>query len=268
MDWTKLVEGALVDLGGKSVCVPGAKLHGQVSRLGFQQGEDFSAYLRSQGLTFSQFLDRFKPRLLINRRPGADILVGFQGAVLPAGGHTRSKSDSFLRDDVYAAFTRVSAIPFVYVAKVDRFTTDPGDEEETVGVPGVTLESLLAQRKAFANSIGDEDSRQRLIESVERSPTPLISFQRTLSALGLHRGWHDFKYQDVKSRIRKWAEEAGVTPSESWFTQSADAQSIETPQKILSELARHMSDEEIRNIAIPFRAVEEFYRALPRKQSS
>jgi hypothetical protein len=262
--WVELVEEVLTDLGGRTTCVPGAKLHTEVSKIGFRKSEDFGEYLRAQAVTFSQFLER-NPKLTVHRRPGADVLVGFDGAILPV--RTRGARDyTVLREDVYSAFTRISPNPYVYVPTTDLFTTQPGEAIDPVDVPAITLDDLLVQRKEFAKSLESEEARDGLTRSIERSPTPLISFQRTVNALGISRQWHDFKYRDVKASIEKWATEKGVAVSQGWFSQQSDIPPIESPQTILSELARHMTDEEIRSIAIPFRAVEELYRALPRRQ--
>jgi hypothetical protein len=270
-DWTAFVEQVLTDLGGQTVCIPGAKLHVEVSKRALRQGDDFGEYLRSKGVTFAQFLGLDR-RIVVHRRLGSDILVGFDGAALPtrpgAARATGFREYSVFRDDAYAAFTRVSHVPYVYIPVVDQFTTGPGDARDRVEVPPVTLDDLLEQRRAFAKSLDDEDARDKLIQAIERSANPLATFHLTLGGLRLARHWHDFNYKAIRDKILTWAEEKGVEVSPAWFSERPEGRTVETPQQVLSELARHMTDEEIRSIAIPFRAVEEMYRALPRRQES
>ena len=267
-DWVSLVEEALNDLGGRNVCVPGAQLHSEVSKRVSKEGTDFGADLRGQGITFRQYLERFES-LTVHVRPGADMLVGFHGASLPtqperpAGG---PREFLRIRDDVYSAFTRISPTPFVYVHNVDRFTTEPGDEADTVQVPPVTLEGLVGHRRAFVTSVEDDQASDELKRSIERSANPLADFQRTVIALRLSRRWHDFSYRAVRSEIEAWAKESGLEVPEAWFSPLAQAQPPGTPLDVLVVLGRHMTEEEIRGLAVPFRAVEELYRALARKR--
>ena len=57
-EWGSLVEQALHNLGADKICVPGAKLHAEVRRLGVP--DDFGAYLGLRGLSFRQFLEEIK----------------------------------------------------------------------------------------------------------------------------------------------------------------------------------------------------------------
>lgn len=271
VDWSVLVEEVLTDLGGRDLCVPGAKLHTEVSKRGLRQGDDFGQYLRNKGMTFAEFL-QLDRRLAVHKFRGTDILVGFDGAVVPtrpgAARTARFREYSTFRDDIYSAFTRVSPVPYVYVRSTDQFTTEPGEAGDGVGVPPVALENLLEQRRAFAKSLDENDVRDKLVQALEWSSNPLASFHWTVGELRLQRHWHDFNYKAILEKIHNWAETNGVAVSPAWFSERPEGRTAETPQQVLYELARHMTDEEIRSIAVPFRAVEEMYRALPRRQES
>jgi len=260
-DWQELIEQVLRDLGGEKVCVPGAKLHTEVSRRAYKEGRDFGTYLAENNQRFAEFLET-NDRIRLHRRRGADVLVGFDGAILPAQGPPAEYP--VFRDDVYKAFTRITSMPYVYSRSADAFITDPGSATDVVEVPPVTLEQLLQQRREFAQSITDAQAAQRLMDAIERSPNPLATFQRSLGELGLLRRWHESNYAAIRERVNAWAQENSVEVSDAWFAQRA--QPAESPQEILAELSRHLTDEEVRQMAIPFRAVEEFYRALPRKR--
>lgn len=269
--WTELVEEALRELGGQEVYVPGAKLHAEVTNLGLKERrESFKEYLDTEGISFRQFLQKMA-QVRVDVQPGTDMLVGLPGADMPkAAEHRarrRARGGPMLRDDIYAAFTRVSQRPYVYVPSTDEFTTDPGDAPDQVSVPPVSLEALLGDRQQFAKSLED-DAERELMSAVKYSANPLAAFHWKAGELALLPRWHAFNYELIQNRVKAWADENGLMASESWFTPRRPGDLIDDPQRILAEVARHMRDEEIRELAIPFRAVEEMYRALSRKQGS
>ena len=58
-----------------------------------------------------------------------------------------------LRSDVFQAFTRISKVPFVYLPGSDRFVTSDKAKGPAIEVDRVGLESLIASRRAFAESL-------------------------------------------------------------------------------------------------------------------
>ena len=199
------------------------------------------------------------------------MLVGFDGAVLPAWereGRTRAGDYLRLRQDVYAAFTRISSEPYSYVKSRDEFTTEEGEATDSVQVPSVTLDDLLEHRRSFASSIEDEDTKGHLLEAVEFSANPLANFHRVLVKHGLLRHWHDFNYKLIRQKVTEWAGAEHIEVAHEWFAPPEGVQPVEGPQQVLSELSRYLTDDEIRGLSIPFRAVEEMYRALPRRRDS
>ena len=262
IDWMKLVEQTLSDLGGRSVHVPGAKLHTAVSKTALIQGEDFGRYLMGEDKSFGEFLEGMS-ELTVHKRRGTDMLVGFSGATLPAlerESRGRPRDNLRLRQDVYAASTRISSEPYVYIRNRDEFTAEQGDATDFVKLPPVTLDELLDQRRTFSKSLEDEHASERLIRAIEFSANPLAHFHRELVQLGLLRQWHKLIYD----RVTAWAGANDVEISQDWFAPRPETQPIDTPQQILSELARHLTDDEVRGLLIPFRAVEEIYKAIPR----
>jgi hypothetical protein len=133
-----------------------------------------------------------------------------------------------------------------------------------VEIPSATLEELIAERRAFAEGVRDAEQQTRLATAIERSPNPLADFRRAVSELGLGRSWYTFKLQRLREKLERWAKNNDLEVRPSWFAQRA--QQIDAPQDVLAQLARHMTDEEIRSLMVPFRAVEGLYRAAGRRQ--
>ena len=270
IEWARLIEDTLGELDGRSVCVPGAKLHTEVSKAALRKTEDFSQYLRDEGKSFADFLAGI-PGISLHKRRGTDMLVGFDGAALPAPereGRARPREYLHLRQDVYAAFTRISSEPYLYIRNSDEFTTEEAEAADSVQVPSVTLDDLLEHRRSFANSVEDEDKRDHLLKAVGFSSNPRANFHRTLIELGLLRHWYEFNYKLIRQKVTEWAGANNIEIPQEWFAPREGVQPVDSPQQTLSELARYLSDDEIRGLSIPFRAVEEMYRALPRRRES
>lgn len=270
IDWDRLADDTLGELGGRSVCVPGAKLHTEMSKAALRKDEDFSQYLKDDGKSFADFLAGI-PGISLHKRRGTDMLVGFDGAALPAlerEGRTRAGDYLRLRQDVYAAFTRISSEPCFYIKSRDEFTAEEGDATSSVQVPPVTLDDLLEHRQSFANSLEDEDTKRDLLKAVEFSANPLANFHRVLAEHGLLRHWYDFNYKLIRQKATEWAAANNIEVAQEWFAPREGVQPVDSLQQVLSELARYLTDDEIRGLSIPFRAVEEMYRALPRRRES
>ncbi len=262
MDWLAVIRQALTKLGGNRIAVPGAKLRSEAEKLA---GESLGPYLESRGETFSQLLAQI-PEIAQYKRRGTDMAVGFEGAAVPippVSSDARAQ-EAPLRPDVYAALTQVSPHPYVHIPSGDEFTNDPRDDPDAVELPGTTLEELIAERRAFAEGIQEAEQQTRLITAIERSPNALAYFRRAVSELRLGRSWYVFKLQRLREKLERWAKESNLEVRPSWFAQRAEPG--DAPQDVLAHLARYMTDEEIRSLMLPFRAVEAFYRAAGKRQ--
>lgn len=263
-DWASLVERALRELNGDSVCVPGAKLHTRVRHLGAP--EDFVQYLQSLGKSFRQFLEgiRDEKALDIHVLGATDMLVGFRGASLPEQ-EKRPPLPRF-RADIYEAFTRISPGHYRYVEAEDVFKFSPDGIEGSIDVPPITLGRLIERRSDYVDQIEDPATREYLAEALRFSANPLADFYRRLVERRLVASWHQHNYQVLQTEIKEWASDNKLEPREEWFVQRPTQvpEAVESPQSILAELAQHMEDDEIRTLPIPFRAVEQLYWALRR----
>lgn len=265
-DWGSLVEQALQNLGADKICVPGAKLHAEVRRLGVP--DDFVAYLGARGLSFRQFLEDLKTEkaLDIHLRGPADMLVGFRGAALPELGERKPLPT--IREDVYEAFTRATPGHFWYLPAEDAFRYNADELDASTPVPPISLDQLIERRRRYSNQVEHAAARDSLLAALEYSANPLTGFYRAVASHRLVVSWHGFNYQTIRDEITKWASENNIDPVEHWFIQrpAKTPELVDTPQTILGELARYMEDEEIRALPIPFRAVEQMYWALVKKR--
>lgn len=248
----RLVIDALADLQARETMVPGAKLRQQIVQAGWQQGIDVAARLTALGRPFSKVLAEVDG-IVVAPVPGSDILVGLPGAKpperasRPAGNQHRG-----LRQDVFQAFTRISAVPFVYVPERDKFVGEDQAEGPSVQVPPASLEQSVAIRREFAGSLSAKEQKP-LLDALERSANPLAQFRLVVHANGLVGQWAKFQAGEVESRVRDWAEKNHVIPRSAWFTkQRAEGDA----RHILQRLAPHLTADEIRDLRIPLRAVE------------
>ena len=248
----RLVIEVLENLQAQDTMVPGAKLRQKVVEAGAQRGLDVAAQLAEAGLPFSKVLAEVEG-VIVRPVPGSDILVGLPGAKPPAKVSMPAKSShGGLRQDVFEAFTRISAVPFVYVHERDRFATEDQAEGPSVRVPPVSLEQSVKVRRESAGSLSEVEEKQ-LLGALDRSANPLAQYRHVLHANNLVRQWAQFQAAEVETRVRKWAEENHVTPRVAWFRkQHTDSRARHTLQR----LAPYLTADEIRDLRIPLRAVE------------
>ncbi len=250
-DWDDVTIAALKELGADSVMVPGAKLRQKMVQLGYHHGLDVAAHVNRSTLSFSQLADEVVG-VVVQHQSGSDVLVGLEGAEAPSKPLGPSHGGLPLRRDVYEAFTRLSATPFAYLPESDKFVMEGEARGSAVSVHPVSLETLLADRRRFIHSL-PTDRQRPLIEAVTSSTTPLSAFRTAVTAAGMFDLWAAAQSRTVVDRVRRWAEDNGVTPRDAWFR--GEARPI-SPHQTLARLAPYLTADEIRNLSIPFRAVE------------
>ncbi len=255
MDWDTLTKEALQELGADQVMVPGAKLREHMVRAGYAAGFDVVGHVAKSGTSFSRLVDGV-PGITVRVRPGSDVAIGLEGARIPdysSGQREASQSrHEGLRSDVYQAFTRVSKIPFVYLPGADRFVPEDRAEGPSIAVNSQTLERLISFRQEFIDTLPLED-RQPLRDSLV-STNPLSDFRREVSARGILVEWVLAQEKKIKEQVLQWASEHGVTPRDSWFRRSH--LSMTNAHRTLARLTPYFTPDEIRDLRIPFRAVE------------
>ena len=251
--WSELTLRALKDLGGESQMVVGAKLRQKMVELGRAQDLDVAAFVAGSAESFSGLLDGVAG-VVVRRRPGSDVLVGTASAKEPEWQRVSAGSRGALRGDVYQAFTRVVQVPFVYSPETDRFLSEEVAEGRTIRVPEVTVETLIEDRRRFVASL-EAEMQGPLLDALSRSPNPLTAFRQAVERLGILDKWGPEQSKIVWSRVEAWAAEHSVTPRASWFRHGRTAESA---HRTLSRLAPYMTANEIRQLQVPFRAIEAF----------
>lgn len=248
----RLVTDTLADLQAQGTMVPGAKLRQKVVEAGWQQGLDVAAHLAALDRPFSKVLAEVDG-VVVTPVPGSDILVGLPGAKPPEKIPPPARSPHrALRQDVFEAFTRISAVPFVYVPERDKFVGEDQAEGVTVRVPPASVEQLIASRRDFAESLSATEQGP-LLDALERSVSPLAQFRQVLHANRLVGQWAEFQAEKLESRVRTWAEDNHVTPRAAWFIRNR--RNERDARQVLQRLAPYLTADEIRDIRIPLRAV-------------
>lgn len=254
-DWTTITKQALQELGAEQVMVSGAKLRERMVGIGSADGFDVAGYVAKSGTSFSRLIERV-PGVIVEIRPGSDVAIGLNDARIPdhSAGHGEARSGGLhggLRSDVYQAFTRISKVPFVYVPGKDRFVPEHRAEGPSIEVNSQTLDRLISYRKEFIETLPPE-AQQPLREALV-SANPLSDFRREVVARGLLFRWVSTQEKKIREQVIRWAEEHDVTPRDAWFRRS---HASNAPHRTLARLAPYLTADEIRELRIPFRAVE------------
>lgn len=266
-DWDDILIQALHQLGAEQTLTRGAILRQRMDELANQRGKNLRDFLQETGQRFVNLVDK-NPRVVVFRRPGADMYVGLEGASWPAVDAEEARrfrgSGLRLRPDVYNALTRITDRLYYYVPSRDQFTQATSDEEqaERIALPQVTLSSLLDQRRRFASQRPADESKEELLAAIDHSPNPLAEFQAKVIRQRLASVWHEFNVNNLKKQLEDWAVAHDIEVSPSWIRDESPGQAQDTSQRLLARFSGYMTDEEVRSTMVPFRAVEAMYKDL------
>ena len=252
-DWDRLTIEALRSLGADTDMIPGAKLRQRMVELGQRSDFDVATHVTSSTESFSKLVDRVKD-VEVKVRPGSDVLVGLRGARAPTDTRQIGPEPRFqgLRKDVYEAFTRVASVPFVYLPGADKFVPESEADGASIAVASVTLNDLIKDRRSFIDTLPPDEQRP-LIDALDGSPTPLSEFRQEAMARQVFGQWTTWQTQTVASRIREWANSNDLTVRTAWFRRG---RATDTPHRTLARLVPYLTTDEIRDLRIPFRAIE------------
>ena len=190
------------------------------------------------------------------------MYVGLVGAKWPeTTAEWTSRNQHRFRADIYEAFTRISDNDYWYLPDTDEFRNDISQDEprRKIRVLSVTLESLLSQRRSFAE---ESEAPEELKRAIERSPNPLAAFQALVNQRRLGQEWHIYKSKALRKSIEEWAVQNGIEFSPQWMESEGTERKPQSPQQLMATFAAYMTDEEVRSISVPFRAVEAMYRRI------
>lgn len=252
-DWDSLAIEALQSLGADKEMVSGAKLRQRMVELGNKSGFDAAGHVAGSTDSFSSLVRRVD-KVVVQVRPGSDVLVGLRGAHVPNDTRHIGSDPGYpgLRKDVYEAFTQVSPVPFVYLPGTDRFVRENEADGASIAVGSVTLNALIEDRRSFVGTLPSDD-RQTLTDALNGSSNPLSEFRREATNRGVFGQWASWQAGTVASRVREWAKGNDLTERAAWFRRAGTAAS---PHRTLARLVPYLTADEIRDLRIPFRAVE------------
>lgn len=252
--WESLTVDALRDLGADAVMVSGAKLRQRMVEMGLQRAFDVVGHVERSGSSFSKLTAQVEG-VTVQPRLGSDVLIGLGSARAPDGAAPLDSSKprhGALRKDVYEAFTRIAPIRYVYLPGSDKFVQANQAEGKTVEVTSPTLTSLIEIRRQFVATLPQE-TQQPLLDALNHSSNPLSKFRSALVAGDLFDQWSSKYAEAIKSQVIEWAKQNHLTPRDAWFRHPPPATS---PRRTLTLLAQYLTADEIRELRIPFRAIE------------
>lgn len=264
-DWNAIIVEALRELQADSIFTRGAILHNKVSQIATRAGMDLDSYLRETKQKFLSAIEKVE-NIRIHKRPNTDMYVGLVGAKWPESAVERVPiNPNRFRADIYEAFTRISESDYWYLPDADEFSKDIAYDYtgKRIAVPSVTLEKLLSQRRSFAE---ESEAPEELKKAIERSANPLAAFQAEVSRLRLGLTWHNYKSKILRKSIEEWAEQNNIEFSPQWMESQDVEQNPQSPQQLMATFATYMTDDEVRSISVPFRAVEAMYRSISKSQ--
>jgi hypothetical protein len=261
--WTKVVaKGLERALSKRDEPIPGARLRVLISRCASEAG---LSYPPTPGEKFKDFLFNFRDIAEIVEREDQDfVVVPVDRTDLLTKVAPRSSGEALqLRKDLFLALTRIHPDQKAwYDPDLDRVSfrnsTEPGKAQE-LELPAPSLESELALRKRFAESVTHPGARESLENSLE-TERPLSTFSRSVHAGKLKGDWHQFRTAEVLSRLRSWAQEHGVAWRNSWLVTEPSrpsnlgivrAEGTRTPQQRVAALILSLEDQEFARILIP-----------------
>ena len=260
-NWNSVITEALNELQADTTFTRGAILRDKVNQISRRDGLDFDNFLKETNQKFSSVVEHVED-IEIHKRPDTDMYVGLKGAKWPEPTEERSRWNlSRFREDVYEAFTRIGESDYWYLPDTDEFRQDVAkdDSRRKIAIPSVTLEGLLNQRRRFAEKV---DAHDELTRAIERSPNPLAAFQAEVSRQRLGQAWHSYKSEELTKCIQEWAEQSDIEFRPQWMEAPEAGQNLQSPQQLMAGFAAYMTDEEIRSMSVPFRAVEAMYRSI------
>ena len=227
------------------------------ARLGALVRDQHDGLLREEmsqrGLRFVQLVQEI-PGVEVVRHLGTsgDVLIGLKGAQPPS---PRGESP-FLRPDVFAAFTR-AGVRHSYHPETDEFHEGPR-REGGVDCLEVRISDPAEMRAEFASTVSDPDGGE-LRATLDGQVGSLNRFREVLLRVGLTREWEQFRYEALSERIRGWATARGIEVQSSWFRRDESTRIQRAgPRALLAQLARVMTDEEVRAVVIPLGTIERY----------
>lgn len=273
---TEALERGVRESQGRAVA--GAKLRQLVNHVASQRNVSYPP-LGFESTNFSEFLKHFDSILIVLRRRAQDILVA--PAVQPEllMGLSGAGTQPQIRVDIFNAFTRIPRetdprLPW-YEPAQDRILWLSQEDAETnatlIPIPPASRDQEIADRRAFTDALqveqGVRDGLRRVLE--EAGSSVLWSFSQIVRSSQLSRKWHEYRFQLVTSRIRRWREAQHIPWQDNWLVAPSDSSSdsqveaaveLASEKTSLKELLSSLDEEELKRINIPLDIVLKHFR--------
>jgi hypothetical protein len=278
--WKTVVTDALTRgiQESKGRAVSGAKLRQLVVQLAIQNEVSYPppGY---ESTNFSDFLKHFDSILVVLRRRAQDILIAPVNRPDLLMSLSGTGSQPQIRVDIFNAFTRIPReveprIPW-YEPASDRIvwlTQAEGEANQAlIPIPPATRDQEIADRRAFVGSIQVEPATlDGLIRALDEAGSSVLwAFSQALRTAQLSRKWHEYRFQLVTSRIRRWSESQHVPWQESWLVAPGDAISeaqveaaieVASEKASLKELLSALDEEDLKRVNVPLDIVLKLFR--------
>jgi hypothetical protein len=259
--------------------VTGAKLRQLVDHVGSNNGVTYPPP-GFESTNFSEFLKYFDSIAVVLRRRAQDILVAPVNHPELLLGISSTGNQSQIRTDLFDAFTRIPReieprLPW-YEPALDRVKWLPQGEGEAnptlIPIPPASRDQEIHDRRTFTDSLQAEqdtiDNLRRVLD--EAGSSVLWSFSQIMRASQLSRKWHEYRFQLVTSRIRRWSEAQHVRWQESWLVAPSDGATSDAQIEAAVELASDraslkglfsaLDEEDLKRVIIPLDIVLKLFR--------
>ena len=80
-------------------------------------------------------------------------------------------------------------------------------------------------------------------------------FRKEIMARGLLENWSSAQTETITRSVLHWAKQNDLAPRDDWFQRP---QVVDSPHRTLERLIPHLTASKIRELQIPFRAIESF----------
>lgn len=261
--WAEILRTAIARaLEDRREAVPGARLRLFVERAAAAQGQPFPP-TAEPNLRFGELLQRYPEVLTIRRRSGQDFLVApaDQPDLLV---ETRHDPIAAIRRDLFEAFTRLWTDQRAwYIPERDIVEWHPAGAsvDGAIAIPPAELQTALAVRRAFADTVSDPQVRERLKAALD-SPRGLTAFTSVVHAAGLQKDWHVCRTKNLTEQIAAWAKAAEISWKDAWLTPSIAQErqyeqsgaGILSPsewRRALTQLVQSLDEPDLSRISIP-----------------
>jgi len=235
--------------------VTGAALATELKKRAAAASINLPETLKGERTTFLQFVRNSKVVEPIER-PQRDFLVHRKGDV--SVDTIESRDAVSLRPDIYDAFTKLRREAIYYNRDLDRF------EPQNNGGPAVSPISItdaIKPREIYAQQ-QDPAIRDEWLALLGQSQ-PLRRFAKAVQERKLTEAWRTYFSRYTSDRMKAWATASKVVVPVTWYFSKARLVTLD-PRSMLRELTDVMSDDEIRTLSIPLRAVEAFWSSKRR----